>query len=103
MGRSPATGDDHRGPVAESSHPPAEAWVAEQFAAMRLLPVGQIMQAAELLAKTEADARTDRRAHGRQQSAARTYPRIVRAIERAARGGLSHERTHQQGSLQESR
>jgi len=55
-------------------------------AAMRLLQSGQIMQAAELLARPEADARTDRRAHGRQHLPLRTYPRIVRAIERAARG-----------------
>ena len=51
----------------DSSHPLQKAWIAEQVPQCGYCQSGQIMQAAELLAKQQdADPRADRRAHGRQ-------------------------------------
>ena len=53
---------------------------------MRLLPSGQIMQAAELLAKTKTPSREEIVTHmDGNICRCGTYPRIVRAIERAAK------------------
>ena len=51
----------------KADHPLQRAWIAEQVPQCGYCQSGQIMQAAELLAtQQEADARADRRAHGRQ-------------------------------------
>lgn len=70
----------------DASHPLQKAWLAEQVPQCGYCQSGQIMQAADLLA---------RNAHPTRQEIVRhmdgnicrcgTYPRIVRAIERAAR------------------
>jgi len=55
---------------------------------MRLFQSGQIMQAAELLAKNKKPTRKQIIAHmDGNICRCGTYPRIVRAIERAAREG----------------
>ena len=51
----------------DSSHPVQKAWLAEQRAAMRLLPVRPDHERGRpAQAEAEADARRDRRAHERQ-------------------------------------
>jgi isoquinoline 1-oxidoreductase alpha subunit len=71
-----------------SSHPLQKAWVAEQVPQCGYCQSGQIMQAAELLAKTKRPTREQIVAHmDGNICRCGTYPRIVRAIERAAREG----------------
>jgi isoquinoline 1-oxidoreductase alpha subunit len=73
---------------ASSSHPLQKAWVAEQVPQCGYCQSGQIMQAAELLAKTKRPTREQIVAHmDGNICRCGTYPRIVRAIERAAREG----------------
>ena len=70
-----------------ASHPLQKAWIAEQVPQCGYCQSGQIMQAAELLAKTTNPTRDEIVAHmDGNICRCGTYPRIVRAIERAARG-----------------
>ena len=67
------------------SHPLQKAWVAEQVPQCGYCQSGQIMQAAELLARLKTPTREDIVAHmDGNICRCGTYPRIVRAIERAA-------------------
>ncbi len=70
-----------------SSHPLQKAWIAEQVPQCGYCQSGQIMQAASLLAKTRTPTR-DQIVQHMNGNICRcgTYQRIVRAIERAARG-----------------
>jgi isoquinoline 1-oxidoreductase subunit alpha len=71
-----------------SSHPLQKAWIVEQVPQCGYCQSGQIMQAAELLAKTKRPTREQIVAHmDGNICRCGTYPRIVRAIERAAREG----------------
>jgi isoquinoline 1-oxidoreductase alpha subunit len=69
-----------------NSHPLQKAWVAEQVPQCGYCQSGQIMQAAELLAANKKPTREQIVAHmDGNLCRCGTYPRIVRAIERAAR------------------
>ena len=69
-----------------SSHPLQKAWVAEQVPQCGYCQSGQIMQAAELLAKTKKPTREQIVAHmDGNICRCGTYYRIARAIERAAK------------------
>jgi isoquinoline 1-oxidoreductase alpha subunit len=71
-----------------SNHPLQKAWIAEQVPQCGYCQSGQIMQAAELLAKTRRPTREQIVAHmDGNICRCGTYPRIVHAIERAAREG----------------
>ncbi len=71
-----------------SSHPLQKAWVAEQVPQCGYCQSGQIMQAAELLAKNKKPSREEIVAHmDGNICRCGTYPRIVRAIQRAAQEG----------------
>jgi len=71
-----------------SSHPLQRAWIAEQVPQCGYCQSGQIMQAAELLARDPAPSRDQIIAHmDGNICRCGTYPRIVRAIERATREG----------------
>jgi isoquinoline 1-oxidoreductase subunit alpha len=71
-----------------SNHPLQKAWIAEQVPQCGYCQSGQIMQAAELLAKTRRPTRDQIVAHmDGNICRCGTYPRIVRAIDRAAREG----------------
>ena len=69
-------------------HPLQKAWIVEQTPQCGYCQSGQIMQAAALLAKTPTPTRDQIVAH-MEGNLCRcgTYPRIVRAIERASREG----------------
>jgi len=69
-----------------SSHPLQKAWIAEQVPQCGYCQSGQIMQAAELLAKTKKPSR-DQIVKHMDGNICRcgTYPRIVKAIQRAAK------------------
>jgi len=72
----------------DSSHPLQKAWIAEQVPQCGYCQSGQIMQAAALLAKNKNPSRADIVAHMNGNICrCGTYPRIVRAIQRAAREG----------------
>ena len=74
------------GLAANSDHPLQKAWIAEQVPQCGYCQSGQIMQAAELLATTKKPTRAQIVAHmDGNICRCGTYPRIVRAIERAAR------------------
>lgn len=69
-------------------HPLQKAWVAEQVPQCGYCQSGQIMQAAELLATNKNPSRDDIVKHMNGNICrCGTYPRIVRAIQRAAREG----------------
>jgi len=71
----------------KGDHPLQRAWVAEQVPQCGYCQSGQIMQAAELLAKNGKPTRQQIVQHmDGNLCRCGTYPRIVRAIERAARG-----------------
>ena len=71
-----------------SNHALQKAWIAEQVPQCGYCQSGQIMQAAELLAKTKKPTRKQIVAYmDGNLCRCGTYPRIVRAIERAAREG----------------
>ncbi len=72
----------------DSSHPLQKAWVAEQVPQCGYCQSGQIMKAAELLAKNPKPSRTDivRHMNGNICRCG-TYNRIISAIQRAAREG----------------
>jgi isoquinoline 1-oxidoreductase subunit alpha len=68
-----------------SNHPLQRAWIAEQVPQCGYCQSGQIMQAAELLAKNKRPTRAQIVAHmDGNICRCGTYPRIVRAIQRAA-------------------
>ena len=70
------------------THALQKAWIAEQVPQCGYCQSGQIMQAAELLAKKKKPTRAEIIAHmDGNICRCGTYPRIVRAIERAAREG----------------
>lgn len=69
-------------------HAVTRAWIAEEVAQCGYCQSGQIMQAAELLADNPEPSRDAIRSHmSGNLCRCGTYPRIVRAIERAAREG----------------
>jgi isoquinoline 1-oxidoreductase alpha subunit len=70
----------------KGDHPLQKAWITEQVPQCGYCQSGQIMQAAELLAKTKTPTRAEIVAHmDGNICRCGTYPRIVRAIERAAK------------------
>ena len=70
----------------DSSHPLQKAWIAEQVPQCGYCQSGQIMQAAELLAKNKKPSRQQIVEHmDGNICRCGTYQRIVRAIQRAAR------------------
>lgn len=70
----------------DSSHPVQKAWLAEQVPQCGYCQSGQIMSAADLLAKTPNPTRDQIVEHmSTNLCRCGTYPRIVKAIERAAR------------------
>jgi isoquinoline 1-oxidoreductase alpha subunit len=70
----------------KGDHPLQKAWVAEQVPQCGYCQSGQIMQAAELLARNKTPTRDEIVAHmDGNICRCGTYPRIVRAIQRAAR------------------
>ena len=72
----------------EGAHALQKAWVAEQVPQCGYCQSGQIMQAATLLAANKSPSRDQIVAHmDGNLCRCGTYPRIVRAIERAAREG----------------
>ena len=71
-----------------SNHPLQKAWVAEQVPQCGYCQSGQIMQAAELLSKIKTPTREQIVAHmDGNICRCGTYPRIVRAIQRASQEG----------------
>jgi isoquinoline 1-oxidoreductase alpha subunit len=71
----------------DGQHPLQRAWVAEQVPQCGYCQSGQIMQAAALLATTKQPTREQIVEHmDGNICRCGTYPRIVRAIERAAGG-----------------
>jgi isoquinoline 1-oxidoreductase subunit alpha len=72
----------------DSSHPLQRAWIAEQVPQCGYCQSGQIMKAAELLASNPKPSREEIIAHmDGNICRCGTYPRIVAAVERAAREG----------------
>ena len=71
-----------------NTHPLQRAWIAEQVPQCGYCQSGQIMQAAELLARNPSPSRNQIVAHmDGNICRCGTYPRIVRAIQRASQGG----------------
>ena len=71
----------------DSSHPLQKAWLAEQVPQCGYCQSGQIMQAAELLAKNKSPSREQIVAHmDGNICRCGTYSSIISAIETAARG-----------------
>jgi isoquinoline 1-oxidoreductase subunit alpha len=69
-------------------HPLQKAWIAQQVPQCGYCQSGQIMQAAELLAKVKKPSREQIVAHmDGNICRCGTYPRIIRAIQQAAREG----------------
>ena len=72
----------------DSRHPVQQAWLAEQVPQCGYCQSGQIMQAAELLAKTKSPTREQIVEHmDGNVCRCGTYLRIISAIQRAAREG----------------
>jgi|SRR6516164_1738910 isoquinoline 1-oxidoreductase alpha subunit len=72
----------------DRSHPVQKAWLAERVPQCGYCQSGQIMSAAALLAETSRPTREKIVEHmSANICRCGTYPRIVRAIERAAREG----------------
>jgi len=73
---------------ANGDHPLQKAWIAEQVPQCGYCQSGQIMAAAELLASNKKPSREQIVEHmDGNICRCGTYPRIVRAIERASREG----------------
>jgi len=73
---------------ANSSHPVQKAWLAERVPQCGYCQSGQIMSAADLLKQSPHPTRDEIIEHmSTNICRCGTYPRIVRAIERAAREG----------------
>ena len=69
-----------------SSHPLQKAWIAEEVPQCGYCQSGQIMKAAELLSANKKPSRAEIVSHMNGNICrCGTYPRIVRAIERAAK------------------
>ena len=76
------------GLVGEDGHPLQRAWVAEEVPQCGYCQSGQIMRAADLLARNPDPSRDEIVTHMSPNICrCGTYPRIVRAIERAAGEG----------------
>ena len=72
----------------DRSHPVQKAWLAERVPQCGYCQSGQIMSAAALLAETPRPTRAQIVEHMNANICrCGTYPRVVRAIERAAREG----------------
>jgi len=72
----------------DSSHPVQKAWLAENVPQCGYCQSGQIMSAADLLKKNPKPSRAEIVEHmSTHICRCGTYPRIVRAIERASREG----------------
>src|ERR1700757_2264923 len=72
----------------DSSHPVQKAWLAERVPQCGYFQSGQIVSAADLLAQNPKPTRDEIVEHmSAHICRCGTYPRIVRAIERAAREG----------------
>jgi isoquinoline 1-oxidoreductase alpha subunit len=72
----------------KSDHPLQKAWIKEQVPQCGYCQSGQIMKAAELLAKTKSPSREEIVQHMNGNICrCGTYVRIVRAIQRAAKEG----------------
>ena len=72
----------------DSSHPLQKAWLAEQVPQCGYCQSGQIMKAAELLAKNSKPTRADIITHmDGNICRCGTYHRIIAAVERASREG----------------
>jgi isoquinoline 1-oxidoreductase alpha subunit len=72
----------------DSSHPLQKAWIAEEVPQCGYCQSGQIMKAAELLAKNSKPTRADIITHmDGNICRCGTYHRIIAAIERASREG----------------
>src|SRR3954470_10280339 len=72
----------------DSSHPLQKAWLAERVPQCGYCQSGQIMSAADLLAHNPKPTRAEIVEHmSTNICRCGTYPRIVKAIERAAREG----------------
>jgi isoquinoline 1-oxidoreductase alpha subunit len=72
---------------ADGNHPLQRAWIAEQVPQCGYCQSGQIMQAADLLARNKKPTREQIVEHmDGNLCRCGTYPRIVRAIQRAAGG-----------------
>jgi len=72
----------------DSVHPLQKAWIAEQVPQCGYCQSGQIMKAAELLAKNKCSWRADNVTHMNGNICrCGTYNRIIAAIQRAAREG----------------
>ena len=72
----------------KGDHPLQKAWIAEQVPQCGYCQSGQLMQAADLLATNKKPTREQIVAHmDGNICRCGTYPRIVRAIERAAKEG----------------
>jgi isoquinoline 1-oxidoreductase alpha subunit len=72
----------------DGTHPLQKAWIAEQVPQCGYCQSGQIMQAAALLATNKKPTREQIVAHmDGNICRCGTYPRILRAIQRAAREG----------------
>ncbi len=72
----------------DSVHPLQKAWIAEQVPQCGYCQSGQIMKAAELLAKNKSPSRADIVTHMNGNICrCGTYNRIIAAIQRAAREG----------------
>jgi len=70
----------------QGGHPLQRAWIAEQVPQCGYCQSGQIMRAAELLAKTPNPGRDQIKRHMNTNICrCGTYLRIIRAVERAAR------------------
>lgn len=70
---------------AKGDHPLQKAWIAEQVPQCGYCQSGQIMQAASLLSQNPSPTRTEIvEAMNGNLCRCMTYPRIVRAIQRAA-------------------
>src|SRR5262249_2302357 len=73
---------------ADSSHPVQKAWLAERVPQCGYCQSGQIMSAVDLLKQNPKPSRAEIVEHmSTNICRCGTYPRIVRAIERAAREG----------------
>jgi isoquinoline 1-oxidoreductase alpha subunit len=71
---------------ANDDHPLQKAWIAEQVPQCGYCQSGQIMQAADLLQRSKHPTRDEIVQHMNGNICrCGTYPRIVRAIERAAK------------------
>ena len=69
----------------DGTHPLQQAWIAEEVPQCGYCQPGQIMRAADLLANNSQPSREEIVAHmSTNICRCGTYPRIVRAIERAA-------------------